>query len=175
MLPAIKTYYKAPVIKIITYWCMDTLLDWWNRIEFRNTSTLVWWTVLWQRHQDKFVCCSVAKLCLTLCNCVNYSAPGFPFLHCLLEFAQTQVHWVSDAIQPSPPLMPPSSPVHYLSQHQGIGASASVLPVNIQGWFPLGLTSLISLLSKGRSRVFFSIQPSLWSNFHICTWQLEKP
>ena len=140
---------------------------------------------MWQRHQDKFVCCSVAKLCLTLCNRINYSAPGFPFLHYLLESAQTQVHWVSDAIQPSHPLMPPSSPVHYLSQHQGIGASASVLPVNIQGWFPLGLTSLISLLSKGRSRVFsnttiqnhqfFSIQPSLWSSSHICTWHLEKP
>ena len=119
MLPAIKTYYKAPVIKIITYWCMDTLLDWWNRIEFRNTSTLVWWTVLWQRHQDKFVCCSVAKLCLTLCNCVNYSAPGFPFLHCLLEFAQTQVHWVSDAIQPSHPLLPPFLALN-LAQHQGL-------------------------------------------------------
>ena len=133
---------------------------------------------------NKFVCCSVTKLCLTLCNPINYSAPGFPFLHYLLEFAQTQVHWVSDAIQPSHPLMP-SSPVHSLSQHQGIGASASILPVNIQGWFPLGLTSLISLLSKGLSKVFstttiqkhrfFSTQPSLWSNSHICTWLLGKP
>ena len=61
-----------------------------------------------------------------------------------------------------------------------IGASASALPVNIQGWFPLGLTGLISLLSKGFSRVFsrttvqnhqfFGIQPSLWSNSHIHTW-----
>ena len=66
---------------------------------------------------------------------------------------------------------------------QSIGASASVLPVNIQGWFPLGLTGLISLLSKGLSRVlsnttiwkhqFFGAQP-LWSNSHICTWLLEK-
>ena len=64
-------------------------------------------------------------------------------------------------------------------------ASASVLPMNIQGWFLLGLTSLISLLSKGLSRIFsnttvrkhqfFGIQPSLWSNSHICTWLLEKP
>ena len=61
----------------------------------------------------------------------------------------------------------------------------SVLPMNIQGWFPLGLTSLISLLSKGLSRVFFdttvqkhhffSTQPSLWSNSHIHTRLLEKP
>ena len=69
---------------------------------------------------------------------------------------------------------------------QSIGTSAStlVLPVNIQNWFPLGLTSLISLLSKGLSRVFlstpvwnhqfFSAQPFLWSNSHICIWLLEK-
>ena len=64
-------------------------------------------------------------------------------------------------------------------------ASVSVLPMNIQGWFPLGLTSLISLLSKGLSRVFsnttvwkcqlFSTHYSLWSNSHIRTWLLEKP
>ena len=63
-------------------------------------------------------------------------------------------------------------------------ASASVLPMNIQGWFPLGLTGLISLQSKRFSRVFssttiqkhqfFGTQPSLWSKFHIHTWLLEK-
>ena len=67
-----------------------------------------------------------------------------------------------------------------------IGVSASVLPKNIQGWFSLGLTGLISLQSSlGLSRVFssptiwkyqfFSIQPSLWSNSHIRTWLQEKP
>ena len=73
------------------------------------------------------------------------------------------------------------------SSGQIIGASTStpVLTMNIQGWFSLGLTDLISLQSKGLSRVFssitiwkhqfFSIQPSLWSNSHICTWLLEKP
>ena len=70
-------------------------------------------------------------------------------------------------------------------QSIGASASASVLPVNIQDWFPfLGLTGLISLLSKGLSRVlsnitvekhqFFSAQPSLWPNSHIHTWLLEK-
>ena len=73
----------------------------------------------------------------------------------------------------------------FTSGGQCIGASASVLPMNIQDWFPLGLTGLISLLSKGLSRVFsnttvqkhqfFSAQPSLWFNSHICTWLLEKP
>ena len=69
-------------------------------------------------------------------------------------------------------------------QSIGASASASVLPMNIQGWFPLGLTDLMSLLPKGLSGVFssttvwkhqfFSAQPSLWSNSHICTWELEK-
>ena len=64
-------------------------------------------------------------------------------------------------------------------------ASASVIPMNIQGWFPLGLTGLIFLKSKGLSRVFssttvwkhqfFGVQPSLWSNSHIRTWPVEKP
>ena len=71
------------------------------------------------------------------------------------------------------------------SQSIGVSASASVLSMNIQGWFPLELTGLISLQSKGLSRIFpsttiqkhqfFSAQPSLWSNSHIHTWLLEKP
>ena len=70
-------------------------------------------------------------------------------------------------------------------QSIGASASASVLQMNIQGWFPLRLIGLISLQSKGLSRVFFSTtvqkhqffgaQPSLWSNSHIHTWLLEKP
>ena len=69
-------------------------------------------------------------------------------------------------------------------QSIGVSASASVLPMNIRGWFPLGLTWLISLLSKGLSRVFssttvwkhqfLSVQPSLWSSAHIRTWLLVK-
>ena len=70
-------------------------------------------------------------------------------------------------------------------QHIGASASASVLPMIIQGWFPLGWTGLISLQSKRLSRVFssttvqnhqlFDTQPSLWSNSYIHTWLLEKP
>ena len=90
-------------------------------------------------------CCSVAKPYLNLCSPMNCNTPGFPVLHYLLEFAQTHVHWVGDAIQPSHPL-PPFSPFAFdLSQHQGlftksgqsIGASVSApaLPMNIQGWW----------------------------------------
>ena len=143
-------------------------------------------------------CCWVTQSCPTLQDPMNCSMPGLPVLHHLLEFAQTHIHWVIEAIQPSHP-QSSSSPAFSLSQHQGlfpvsclftssgqsIGASASVLPVNIQDWFPLGLNGLISLQSKGYSRIFakttirkhqfFSAQPSVWSNSHICTWLLEKP
>ena len=64
-------------------------------------------------------CCSVAKSCPILCDPMDCSTPGFPVLHYLLEFAQTHVRWVSEAIQPSHPL-PPSFPfVFSLFQHQG--------------------------------------------------------
>ena len=98
--------------------------------------------------------CSVTKSCLTLCDPMDCSTPGFPVFHCLPKFAQTHVHWVDDAIQPSHPLLPPSPPAFrsfpasgsfpmnrfLASGGQSIGASAlaSVLQMNIQGWFPLG-------------------------------------
>ena len=62
--------------------------------------------------------CSVAKSCTTLFDPMDCNIPGFPVLHCLLEFAQTYVHWVSDAIQPSHPLWSPSPPALNLSWHQ---------------------------------------------------------
>ena len=116
-------------------------------------------------------CCLVAKSCPTLCDPMDCSLPGFPVLHYLPELAQTHVNWFGDAIQPSHPLAPFSScpqcfpasgsfPVSrpFTSGGQSIGASASasVLPMNTQGWFSLGLTGLISLMSKGRPRVFSS-------------------
>ena len=112
---------------------------------------------------------SVAQSCPTLCDPMDCSTPGLPVHHQLPEFAQTHVHWVGDAIQPSHPLSSPSPPAFSLSQHQGlfqwvswnwvafasggqsIGALAlaSVFPMHIQDWFPLGWTSRISLQSKG--------------------------
>ena len=103
-------------------------------------------------------CCSVPKSCPTLCDPKDLSTPGSSVLHYLPEFAQTYVHWVNDAIQPSNPLSPPS-PAFSLSQQQGlfqrVSSSHQVVKVlalasglvlqNIQDWFPLGLTGLISL------------------------------
>ena len=114
---------------------------------------------------------SVIQSCLTLCDPMNRSTRGLPVPHQHPEFTQTHVHWVGDAIQASHPLSSPSLPRFNLSQHQGLfswvsslhqvakvlvfSASASVVPVNIQDWFPLGWTGLISLQSKGHSRTLF--------------------
>ena len=131
---------------------------------------------------------SIAQLYLTLCNPMDCSTPGFPVHHQLPELVQAHVHQVSDAMQPCHLLLPPSSPAFNLFQHQGlfqgvgltsdgqsigVSTSASVLTMNIQGYFPLGLTDLI-LQSKALSRVlsnttvqkhqFFGAQLSLQSN-----------
>ena len=64
--------------------------------------------------------CSVTQLCLTLCDPMDCSASGFPVLHHLLELAQTHVHLIGDAIQPSHPLSSPSPPAFNPSQHEGL-------------------------------------------------------
>ena len=78
-------------------------------------------------------CCSVAKSCLTLCGSLDYSMPGYPVFHYLLEFAQTHVHWVGDAIQPSHPLSPPSPSAFNLFQWVGSSHQVSkVLELQLQ-------------------------------------------
>ena len=163
-----------------------TLLWMWvfrDRTKFNNNSRYI------HMIKSQLFNCSVAKLCPILCHPMNCSTPGFSVLQYLLELAQTHIHWVNDAIQPSHPLLPPPLSLTP-SQHQGLfqwvgsshqvakstGASASalVLQVSIQGWFPLRLTGLISLQPKGLSRIFsdttvqkhqfFSTLPSLLSS-----------
>ena len=76
------------------------------------------------------ICCSsVSRLCPTLCSPMDCSVLGFPVLQYLLEFAQTYVHCVNDAIQISHPLSPPSPSALSLSQHQGFFPSESVLRI----------------------------------------------
>ena len=75
----------------------------------------------------------VTQSCLTLCDPMDCSTPGFPAHHQLPKLTQTHVHWVGDAIQPSHPLSSPSSPAFNLSQHQdlfqGVGSSHQVAKV----------------------------------------------
>ena len=142
---------------------------------------------------------SVAQSCLTLCNPMGCSTPGFPVHHKLPELAQTHVHQVGEAIQMSHPLSSPSPPAFNLSQYQGLfqwvsslHQVARVLELQLQyqsfQWIfrtDSFRTDLISLQSKGLSRIFsntivqkhhfFSTQLSLWSNFQMHTWLLEKP
>ena len=138
----------------------------WHAIEKKTISP--WEGQEWQIDGDRSVqFSSVTQSCPALCDPMDCSTPGFPIHHQLPELAQTHVHWVNDDIQPSYPVILfsclqsfPASGTFLMSQlsascDQSVGASlsASVLPTNIQGWFPL-LTGWISLQSKGLSRVF---------------------
>ena len=144
---------------------------------------------------------SVTQSCPTLCDPMNHRTPGLPIHHQLLEFTQTHVLWVWDAIQPSHPLSSPfySSPQSFPAsgsfpmsqlfasggQSIGVSASTSVLPMNTRDLSLLGWTGWTSLQSKGLSRVFsnttdqkhqfFGTQLSSQSNSPIYTWPQEKP
>ena len=120
-------------------------------------------------HLTKCLFSSVIQSCPTLYDPIDCSMPGFPVHHQLPGLAQTRVHQVGDAIEPTQPRSSSSPPAFNLSsirvfsnesvlsiggQSTAASASVSVLPVNIQDWFPLGWTGWISLPSKGLSRVF---------------------
>ena len=157
-----------------------------------------------RRELSLFCCChcySVTQSCLILCDLMGCSITGFPVLHHLLDFAQTHVHWVSDAIQPSHPLSSPSPPSLNLSQHQGLfqrvgslpqvakvcwSFSFSISPFNeYSGLISFRVDWFDLLLSKGLSRIFSSTrvqkhqflgtQASLWFTSPICTLLMKKP
>ena len=135
-------------------------------------------------------CCSVAKSCLTFCNPMDCSTPGFPVLHYLLEFAQFHVHWVSDPIQP---LHPPHPLLLLPSTFPGVRVFSNELALHISwpknwsfsnspsseysGLISFRIDWFVSLLSKRLSRVFssttiwknqfFGPQLSWWSSSHI--------
>ena len=118
---------------------------------FATSLSFIWiWHLLgqwfWGCPSDTCMHVVQSLSCVWLCNPMDYSTPGFPVLHYLPEFAQIQIPCVTDAIQPSHPLLPPSSPALSISSirvfssvsqlfasgGQTTGASASVLPMNIQ-------------------------------------------
>ena len=191
-----KLHFKGaeePEIKLPTF-----VGSWRKQGSSRKTSTSASLTTL--KPLTVFSSVQSLKLCLTLCDPMNCSTPGFPVHHQGPELAQTHVYQVGDAIQPSHllssfllllPIFPSirvfskESVLHIRWPTIGVSASASVLPKNIQDWFPLWLTALISLKSKGFSRVFsnttvqkhqfFGAQLSLWSNSFTHIWLLEIP
>ena len=141
---------------------------------------------------------SVTQSCPTLCDPTDCSTPGFPVHHQLPELAcklmsiklvmsSNHLNYCcsfSSCLQCFPASGSFPTTQFFASGGQRIGVSASALPMNIQDWFPLVLTGLISMQSKVLSRVFyntavqkhqfFDTQHSLWSNSHIHTWPLEK-
>ena len=170
----------------------------------RVKERMLWWLTVKQTLQTKWKqqcsnsnstsnCCSVTQLCLTLCDPMDCSTPGFPVLSGVSSNSHPLSRWCHPTISSS--VIPFSFCLHsfpvsgsfpksqfFASGVQSIGAStsASLHPMDIQGWFSLGLTTLISFQSKSLSRVFssttiqrhnfFSVQTSLWSNSHIHTW-----
>ena len=135
-----------------------------------------WWPYGLQ--QTRFSCPPLSpKVCSNSCSLSQWCHPTISFS--VTHFSSCPQSFPASRSFPMSRLLASDG------QSTETSASASVLPMNIQGWFPLGLTGLISLLFKGFSRVFssstiqkhqfFSAQPPLWSKSYICTWLLEKP
>ena len=154
----------------------------------------------WESSTETYICCccSVTRSCLTLCNSTDCRLPcpsptpeacsnSCPLSWWCHPAISSSVVPFSSCLQSSPASGSFPMIQFFTSAGQSIGASASasVFLMNIWDWFPIGLTGLISLQSKGLSRIisnntiekrqFFSTQLSLWSNAHIHTWLLEKP
>ena len=167
-------------------------------ILFNNAKFNIW--VLECKHIGVFVffcyCCSVAKLCPTLqprgLQHDRLPCPSLPISLSLLKLMSIESVMPSNHLFLCHPLLLPSisimvffneSACHIRRPQNWSFSFSTVLPMNIQGWFPLALTGLISLQSKRISRVFsnttvrkypfFDVQPSLWSNSYICIWLLK--
>ena len=102
---------KSFVLQIPYFSVYQTLLNNFSLLKISNTNITLHCTIQFS---------SVAQSCPTLCSPMDCSTPGLPVHHQLPEFAQTHVHWVGDAIQPSYPLLSPFPPTFNLSQHQGL-------------------------------------------------------
>ena len=143
---------------------------------------------------------SVTQSCPPLCAAMNRSTPGLPVHHQLLEFTQTHVHRVSDAIQPSHPLLSPSPPtpirpsIRVFSNESTLrmrwpkywSYSFGIIPSKeIPGLISFRMDWLNLLAGQGTLKIFanttvqkhqfFGAQPSSQSNSHIHTWPQEKP
>ena len=147
----------------------------------------------YSEHRLLVFSCSFAKSCPTPCNLTDCSAPGFPVLQPSSGVCRVGDPTISPSLVPfacCPRSFPASRsfPMTWLftSGGQSIGASASVLQINIQRWFPLGLTGLIPFCPRGSQESFpapqfeninSSVLSLLYSPtlIHICSWLLEKP
>ena len=159
-----RMYFWSRKILIIKQWQHDVVIQPLSRVWLFATL----WTAACQAPLSSTICWSLLKF--------MFIELAMPSNHLILCHSLLLVPSIFPSVSTSRP---------FASGGQSIGASTTVLPISIQGWFPLGLTGLIFLQSKGLSRVFssttirkhpfFSTQPSLWSSSHIHTPLLEKP
>ena len=123
---------------------------------------------------DKVCCClSVTKLCPTLCDPMDWSMPSFLILYSLPEFAQTHVHWVSDAIQPSHPLLPSSPFAFNLSQYQ-VFSNESALHIRWPRYWRLSLQRSISPVIGTQARMGWWFSCSLRVMFGSLTCSADR-
>ena len=139
-----------------------------NRVITQSLSHAQLFATLWTAALQALLSSTIPWVCSNSCplswGCyLTMSSSAAPFF-CLQSF-------------PASGSIPMSQFFASDGQRIGVSASASVLPMNVQDWFPLGWTGSISLQSKGLSRVFFSttVQKHQFFDVHICTWLLEKP
>ena len=184
------TAFKISHLCFLLLLLNDRFFKFYNASQFSKVSH-TWFCIAFvqsQSHVQLFVTPWTAAFQASLSFTISWSLPIFtPLRLVMLPNHLILCRPFSFYLQSFPASR--SFPVNWLFASGGPSirgsASASVLPMNIQGWFPLGLTDLISVRSKGLSRVFsnttvqkhwfFSAQLTLWSNSHICTWLLEKP
>ena len=126
---------------------------------------------------------SRSVVCLTLCDLVDNSTPGFPVLHSLLECAQTHVHWVDDAIQPPHPRLPPSPPALNLCQHQGLfqWLLFTSPPTHRKNWpwadhtfFTSGLATLLPKLGRVVWGQEPALSPPAWQSSEAVLFPLHQ-
>ena len=136
-------------------------------------------------HIFLFQVSSVAQSCLTLCDCMDCSKPGLPVHHQLQELAQTHVHGVGDALQPSHPLSSPSPPALNLSQHQGlfqwVSSSHQVakkfLFAWVQSWYVIKCLYITKKekLSNRSEGSFTKGVSTYWAELRSWGWEQAKP
>ena len=168
---------KVYLLQVLNLGSTNYLLAMWNRassVQFSSVSHVRNFVNSWTAARQASLSITTSRACSNSCLLSQWYHPTIsssviPFSSCLQSFPASGSFWMSWP---------------FASDGQSIGTSTSVLPMNIRSWFPLGWTGLISLQSKGLSRVFssttvqkhqyFSAQLSLWFNSHIQTWLLEN-
>jgi len=150
---------------LVLFYQLDTLIHWINKLIFTSLSTyfeVMFNITQWMMNEVQFSL--VAQSCPTLGDPMNCSTPGLPVHHQLLEFTQTHVHQVGDAIQPSHPLSSPSPPASNPSQHL-VSTNFPSMSVHISNsvWYQFSRVWLFETpwITSRQASLYFTISQSL--------------